>query len=103
METWLSRLVAPSLCKGSWESEPLASGRKRLHLNAADGRGHMVTLITIYGTGEAYFVGSTPKVRLAPPVSEAAGRRLREELLDVARELGVAAPDSISLHDRSAQ
>ena len=103
METWLSRVVAPALRKASWDSEPLRSGRRRLHLNAADVRGRMVTLITIYGTGEAYFVGSTRKVRLAPPASEAAGRRLCEELLDAARELGVAAPEPISMHDRSAR
>lgn len=102
LEAWLSRLVAPALRKGSWVSEPLRSGRIRLHLNAADGRGRVVTLITIYGTGEAYFVGSTPKVRLSPPVSDAAGERLRKELLNAARELGVGVPEPISLHGRSA-
>lgn len=102
MEAWLSRVVAPSLRMGSWNTEALRSGRKRLHLSAADGRGQMVTLITIYGTGEAYFVGSTRKVQLLPPDSEAAGRLLLKELLDAARELGVAAVEPISLHDRSA-
>ncbi len=102
-ENWLSRLVLPALHAGRWDSEPLRTGRRRLHLNAVDRQGRAVTLITIYGTGEAYFVGSIRKVRLFHPDSDEAGRRLLEGLLDAARELGVAVPKPILLQDRSAR
>lgn len=103
IEQWMTRLVLPLLRKGRWATELLRSGRRRMHLQAGDRDGHEVTLITVYGTGEAYVVASTKKIRVEPPSSERAGRELHGQLLGAARELGVAAPESISMYSRSAR
>ena len=98
LEAWLERAVLPLLRKGAWEAEPLRSGRKRLHLQASDSRGSRSALITIYGTGEAYWVAGARKVRLTAPDSELAAHRLREELLAAAKDVGVSLPNPIQ-HD----
>jgi GTP-binding protein EngB required for normal cell division len=98
IELWLSRSVVPMLRKATWESEALRSGRQRMHLKASDSRGNLVTFVTIYGTGEAYFVASTRKVRLPPPNSEAAGKMLHDQLADAALGLGLADLGPIPLH-----
>ena len=97
-EAWLERAVLPLLRKGAWEAEPLRSGRKRLHLQATDSRGSRSALITIYGTGEAYWVAGARKVRLTAPDSELGAHRLREELLAAAKDVGVSLPNPIQ-HD----
>lgn len=100
--SWLSRLVIPVLRQGRWEPEPLRSGLRRLHLKATDSHGREITFVTIYGTGEAYCITSTRKIRLAPPITRMAGEQLLGELLDATRRLGVMVSDFNAQYNRRA-
>ena len=92
IEQWITRVVMPSLRQGRWQTEPLRSGRRWLHLQAADNSGHKVTLATVSGTGRAYLVAPPGSVQLRPPTSEAMGKALHAKILEVARELGLSLP-----------
>ena len=87
MHGWLSRQVLPELRKGAWQAEHLGSGRKRLHLHANNRCNRPVRLITIYGTGKAYFVASNRKQHLQAPDSDDSGQKLKHYLLEAAKRL----------------
>lgn len=95
IEAWLSRLVLPTLRSGCWKSEPLRSGRRRLHLRAEDRRGNSHVLVTVYGTGDAYIVCSIAKIPISLPTCEATAKRLHGQLISEARKLDLVAKDAL--------
>ena len=74
------------------------SGRMRRHLVATHTQGHAVTLITIYGTGEAYFTDSQSISRIMSPTSDLASKQLQSSILVSAGLRGLASIAAVKAH-----
>ena len=86
MRDWLTRAFAPLLRGATWRVEP-AKGRGFRHiLTSRTPSGRVVHVVSISGSGKAYFKLSINSEEIQPPDSEREARLLRKRLLKIARQ-----------------